>query len=197
MNHRCRPAFFARFPGPPRQLRDLFWPDVSAGDADVHVLHLLEVTMKFTLCPRFALSLLLTLSASAPAWSQAEISAATPAGVRWEIVSQPTMTMGGMTMPMAAQTSKVCAPANATEPPGGNNEERGCVGSDFTRDGLTVSWTSVCTGPPAMTGQGQLTYETEAFEAYSGTLNYAFEEGTMLIALTGKVIGTCDNPMSP
>lgn len=152
--------------------------------------------MNLTLHPRIAISLLLVLSIPLPARAQSEDAAATPVGVRWEVVSQPTMTMGGMTMPMAAQTSRVCAPANATEPPGSNNEERDCVGSDFARDGLTVSWTSVCTGPPAMTGQGQLTYETEAFQAYSGSLNYELEEGTMLIALTGKVIGTCDNPMS-
>src|SRR5688572_19525963 len=48
MNHRCRPAFPARSPGPPRPFKDLFWPCVSAGGAGVHVSHLAEVTMNTT-----------------------------------------------------------------------------------------------------------------------------------------------------
>ncbi|HET6563769.1 MAG TPA: DUF3617 family protein [Xanthomonadales bacterium] len=139
---------------------------------------------------------LMLLSAAQAAWAQAENTATPPAGKRWEVNAQPTMTMDGMTVPMQGRTVKVCAPANPTEPPGSSNDEQGCVGSNFTRDGLKVSWTSVCTGPPAMTGQGELTYKTEAMEAYSGTITYAVEDGTMVINLTGKFIETCDRPMS-
>jgi hypothetical protein len=144
----------------------------------------------------FALSLLLTLSAPASALAQAEDATAAPAGKRWEVTSQPTMTMEGMTMPLAARTVKVCAPANPVEPPGSSNDEQSCAGSNFVQDGLKVTWTSVCAGPPAMTGQGELTYETEAFEAYSGVITYEVEGGTMVITLNGKFIETCDNPMS-
>lgn len=148
-----------------------------------------------TFC-RFVFVLLILLSAAQAALAQAESPTPTPAGVRWEVNAQPTMTMDGMTIPMQGRTVKVCAPANPTEPPGSSNDEQGCVGSDFARDGLKVSWTSVCAGPPAMTGQGELTYETEAMEAYSGAITYVVEGGTMVINLTGKFIETCDRPMS-
>ena len=152
--------------------------------------------MNFTPDPRFALALLLTLSAPASALAQAEDATATPAGVRWEVTSQPSMTMDGMTIPMAARTVKVCAPVNPVEPPGSSNDEQSCAGSNFVQDGLKVTWTSVCAGPPAMTGQGEITYETEAREAYSGVITFAVEGGTMVINLNGKLIETCDNPMS-
>lgn len=144
----------------------------------------------------FRLCVLLAAVSLAPALAWAQDPAATPAGVQWEVTSQPTMTMEGVSMPMAARTVKVCAPANPVEPPGSSNDEQGCAGSDFTPDGLKVSWTSVCVGPPAMTGQGELTYETEAREAYNGVITYSVQGGTMVITLSGKRIGTCDRPMS-
>ena len=115
-----------------------------------------------------------------------------PPGVLWETTSQ--MSMDGMPFPMPAQKVKVCARADAVEPPGSANDERGCVNSDFQRDGQTVSWTSVCAGPPEMTGQGTITYSPEG-DAYEGSLNYVSDEGNIVIALTGKRLPeTCANP---
>lgn len=121
---------------------------------------------------------------------------AAPTGVRWEVTSQPTLSMNGMNMPMAARTTKVCAPVNPAEPPGSSNDEQGCVGSNFVRDNLKVSWTSLCTGPPAMTGLGELHYATEDMDAYTGVITYSVDNGTMIINLAGKVIDSCDNPKS-
>ena len=115
-------------------------------------------------------------------------------GVQWEGTSQ--MSMEGMTFG-APQKFKVCAKADATEPPGSANEERGCTNSDFNRTdapaGRTVTWTSSCSGPPAMNGQGRITYN-EAGDAYEGEITYATGEGTVVIALTGTRVGECANP---
>jgi hypothetical protein len=115
-----------------------------------------------------------------------------PTGVLWETSSQ--MSMDGMPIPMPAQKVKVCARADAVEPPGSANDERGCVNSDFQHDGQTVTWQSVCAGPPEMTGQGTITYSAEG-DAYEGSLNYVTDEGNIVIALTGQRLpGTCANP---
>ena len=115
-----------------------------------------------------------------------------PAGVLWETSAQ--MSMDGMPFPMPASKVKVCARTDAVEPPGSANDERGCVNSDFQRDGQTVTWQSVCAGPPAMTGQGTITYSPEG-DAYEGSLNYVTDEGNIVIALTGQRLPeTCANP---
>ena len=115
-----------------------------------------------------------------------------PPGVLWETSSQ--MSMDGVALPMPVPKFKVCTRADAVEPPGSANDERGCVNSDFQRDGQTVSWTSVCAGPPEMTGQGTITYSPEG-DAYEGSLNYVTADGNIVIALTGKRLPeTCANP---
>lgn len=114
-----------------------------------------------------------------------------PPGVLWETSTQ--MSMDGMPIAMPAQKVKVCARADAVEPPGSVNEERGCVNSNFQSNDQTVTWQSECAGPPAMTGQGTITYTAEG-DAYEGSLNYVTEEGNIVIALTGERVGTCDKP---
>ena len=126
------------------------------------------------------------------AFSQADPPAAP--GVQWDTTSQ--MTMEGMSFG-APQKFKVCAKADATEPPGSTNEERGCTNSDFQREeteaGRTVTWTSICSVPPQMNGEGRITYN-EAGDAYEGEITYATEEGTVVIELTGTRVGECANP---
>jgi hypothetical protein len=139
---------------------------------------------------RHAAAFLLPLAgATAPALAQADSTV--PAGVLWEVTSQTSME--AMPFPLPAQKLKVCAAADASEPPGSANDERGCVNSDMQRDGDTVTWTSVCAGPPEMSGQGTLTYAGEG-DAYTGSIRYATEEGTIVINLAGQRIGTCDKP---
>jgi hypothetical protein len=114
------------------------------------------------------------------------------AGVLWETTSQ--MTMEGMPFAPPAQTFKRCMPTEWTAPPGAGDEERGCVNSDFARVDNTVTWTSVCAGPPQMTGQGEVVFTDATGQAYTGKLNYASDEGSVVINLSGQVLGPCDNP---
>lgn len=115
-----------------------------------------------------------------------------PAGVLWQTTSQ--LKMAGQSFGPPPQSIKVCTRADAIEPPGSADDERGCVNSDFIREGLTVSWNSICAGPPEMTGTGQITYADDDFSSYSGALLYATEMGDVTIQLGGEQIGPCDNP---
>lgn len=115
-----------------------------------------------------------------------------PVGVLWQTTSQ--ISMEGMPYGPPPQKVKVCASAGATEPPGSANDDRGCVNSDFMREGLKVTWNSVCAGPPQMTGQGEITYADEDQSSYTGVIQYMTEEGAVTIQLSGERIGTCDNP---
>jgi len=44
----------------------------------------------------------------------------------------------------------------------------------------------------AMTGKWDIT--RQGTDAYSGTVQYAFAEGTMTVAISGRKVGECDNP---
>jgi len=113
-------------------------------------------------------------------------------GDLWETTSQSSMTMGGMSMPMQPQTVKVCAAKNWTRPPVGSNRDMKCTNSDYAVAGQKVTWTSVCTGQMTMTGKGEIV--RQGADAYSGTVKYAFAEGGMTVAISGKKVGECDNP---
>lgn len=118
-------------------------------------------------------------------------------GVRWQSTSQASMEMpGAPPMQMPAQSVTVCAPVEWTGPPAGGEQERGCVNSDFQRDGLKVTWTSVCEGPPAMTGEGEITFTDESHSAYSGVIRYASEMGALVVNLTGERLAeACADPL--
>jgi Protein of unknown function (DUF3617) len=130
-------------------------------------------------------------------WSGARADDTAAPGVLWENSSQVSMEpmegMEGMPpMQMPATKTTRCTPAVWTQPPATGEQDRGCVTSDFLREDNKVTWTSVCEGPPAMTGQAEIVFDGEG--AYSGSLRYASEEGTIVIALSGTRIGDCDNP---
>ena len=111
-------------------------------------------------------------------------------GDMWEVTSQ--MSMEGMPMAMPAQTTKVCAPKDWKEPPAPADEQRKCKNSDFKTSGSTVSWKVTCAGPPAMTGDGEIT--RDGADAYTGLIKFASAEGSMKIKLGGKRTGVCDLP---
>ena len=122
----------------------------------------------------------------------AQSGSGTPAGVLWEMTSQ--ITMEGMPYAPPPQTLKRCMPAQWTQPPTPEDDGRGCENSEFERFENTVSWTSTCAGPPEMAGQGEIVFEDETGQAYSGKIEYASDDGIVVIVLGGRVIGTCDKP---
>jgi Protein of unknown function (DUF3617) len=138
---------------------------------------------------RVALGALLPILLLAPTTASAQNAA--PPGVLWETTSQ--MSMEGMPMAMPVQTMKVCAPAQWTEPPGAQGQQ-GCTNSQFEQNELTVTWTSTCSAPMEMAGNGEIVFADDTFQSYTGKVEYAADEGLVMINLTGKVIGTCDKP---
>lgn len=143
------------------------------------------------LVPALLLSTLLLSPLSAVCTDDPELP-----GILWQNSSQASMEMPGIPpMQMPANSVTVCAPVEWTGPPASGEQERGCVSSDFQRDGLKVTWTSVCAGPPEMTGAGEITFADESGAAYSGTIRYASEEGALVVNLTGKRLEEgCANP---
>lgn len=137
-----------------------------------------------------AVSLFLSVALPSPVSGPRADDTPAAAGDLWEIVSQ--MSMEGFPMSMPAQKLHVCAAKNSTEPPGANNEERGCTGSDYVHneEENSVTWTSVC--PDGMSGQGEITFDGD--DAYSGEIHYSSDDGNIIIHLSGHRIGDCDNP---
>ena len=112
-------------------------------------------------------------------------------GDLWEVTSK--MSMEGMPMEMPATTQKVCAPKTWTEPPGGKTG-KDCEVLDFKNSPTATTWKVRCAGPPAMTGEGQLTRTSP--DAYTGTIKVESEHGEMTMKLDGRRIGDCDRAAS-
>jgi hypothetical protein len=132
-------------------------------------------------CGAAAVSLLTLALASAGAADE-------PPGVLWETTSQPVMQ--GMPMSMPAQTQKTCSPREWTRPPAGGNP--GCTSSNWSRTGTKATWTVTCTGEMPMTGTGEMTFNGD--DSYSGTIRLTGGPMAMTVNLTGRKIGTCNDP---
>jgi len=135
-----------------------------------------------------ALSLLLALAASG---ADAAPSGKEP-GDLWEVTSQ--MSMEGMPMAMPVNTQKVCSPKTWTEPPGGSADKT-CEIHDFKSSATGTTWKVRCAGPPAMTGDGEITRSGP--DAYKGTMTMSMgDEGSMTMKLSGRRLGDCDRAES-
>jgi Protein of unknown function (DUF3617) len=109
-------------------------------------------------------------------------------GDRWEVISQ--MSMEGMPMALPPNKIKVCSPKEWKEPPGGADERRKCTNSDFKLDGTKATWNVTCAGPPAMTGTGEITRESD--DAWSGAIKFMSADGAMTIKLSGRKLEECE-----
>ena len=125
---------------------------------------------------------LVTLLALAPA------RAADPPGVLWETTSQ--MAMVGMPMQMPAQTAKACTAKTWTKPPPGG--DKSCVASDYKMVGNKATWKMQCSGQTPMQGTGEMTFEGS--DSYTGAIQATAQGTNMTIRLSGRRVGTCDNP---
>ncbi len=139
---------------------------------------------------RFAATATLVLLSTIPVLAADPQPAAGGSGDLWEVTSQ--MSMEGMPMALPAQKLKVCSAKVWTEAPGATDERRKCKSSDFRMDGPKATWKVSCAGPPAMTGEGEITRDGD--DAYSGAIKFTSSEGAMTIKLNGHRVGACDNP---
>ena len=130
-----------------------------------------------------AISLLVALAAS----DAGAAPAVKEPGDLWEVTSK--MSMEGMPMEMPANTQKVCAPKTWTEPPG-SDAGKGCEVLDFKNTATATSWKVRCAGPPAMTGEGEITRQSP--DAYTGAIKVQSEHGVMTMKLDGRRLGDCD-----
>jgi hypothetical protein len=111
-----------------------------------------------------------------------------PPGVLWETTSQ--MVMEGMPMTMPPSTVKVCTAREWTKPPPGGDSS--CVNTNFRRVGNKATWTTQCSGQMPMSGTGEISFEGE--DSYTGVIKATAEGVNMTINLSGRKVGTCDNP---
>lgn len=116
--------------------------------------------------------------------------AAKPKGDLWQVTTK--MSMEGMPMQMPSQTMKVCSTKEMTRPPTNPNDQMKCQETNYKKTGSKVTWESVCKGPPAMTGVGEINFE--GTDSYTGSIKYSGDEGGMTIEHSGKKLGSCDNP---
>ena len=101
------------------------------------------------------------------------------------------MEMVGMPMQMPAMTQRSCVKKGASDADAVPHQDN-CNVTNARRDGNKVTFSMVCTGRDAMTGNGEMTY---AGDGYSGTIRLKGKmEGQdmeMTQAITGRRVGAC------
>lgn len=117
------------------------------------------------------------------------VRAADPPGILWDTTSQ--MVMEGMPFSPPPQSLKLCTQKVWTKPPPGGDQS--CVTSNFQVVGNKATWTMKCEGDMPMTGNGEITFD--GTDSYTGVIKATAQGATMTIKLSGKKIGTCDNPL--
>lgn len=120
----------------------------------------------------------------APAAAQAQEQ-----GELWETTSQTVI--AGSPMKMPAITGQHCAKRGWNQAPASGDPSQHCQNKDFNRSGNKATWNVVCENPP-MTGHGELTFN--GTDSYAGVLELKTDQMNMRVNMTGKKIGTCDNP---
>jgi hypothetical protein len=116
-------------------------------------------------------------------WLALPAAADPPTGESWQVTSK--MSMPGMPMDMPAQTHRVCSRPDAAP----ENPDPNCRNTALTRTGNKLAWRVECSGPHAMSGQGEITYSSPS--AYAGTIRFESADGAMVLELSGKRVGSC------
>jgi len=101
------------------------------------------------------------------------------------------MEMVGMPMQMPAMTQRSCVKKGASDADTVPHQDN-CNVTNARRDGNKVTFSMVCTGRDAMTGNGEMTYTGDG---YAGTIRFKGKmEGQdmeMTQAITGRRVGAC------
>ena len=101
------------------------------------------------------------------------------------------MEMAGMPMSMPTMTQRSCVKKGGSDADSVPHQEN-CKVTDAKRTGNKLTFTMVCTGRDAMTGNGEFTY---AGDGYNGTIRFRGKmEGQdmeMTQAIAGRRVGAC------
>lgn len=121
------------------------------------------------------------------------VAAQTPAREgKWEITMQ--MDIPGMPMKLPATKVTQCltkedlADPSRSAPKGPKDKNSDCQVSDHKVVGNKVTWTMVCKGKDAMTGNGEIVY---AADSYDGWMKMKTAESEMTMKYSGKRVGDC------
>jgi hypothetical protein len=111
-------------------------------------------------------------------------------GVLWETTA--VAEIPGVPMNLPAYTAKYCSKEEWTKPPDTSKDaSKNCRHTSLEQTPAKITWTMTCDNPP-MTGNGEINFD--GTDAYTGFVKLDAEQMSMQINLTGKKIGTCDNP---
>jgi hypothetical protein len=111
-------------------------------------------------------------------------------GVLWETTA--VAEIPGVPMKLPAYTAKYCSKEEWTKPPDTSKDaSKNCRHTSLEQTPAKITWTMTCDNPP-MTGNGEINFD--GTDAYTGFVKLDAEQMSMQINLTGKKIGTCDNP---
>ncbi len=111
-------------------------------------------------------------------------------GELWETTAQASVP--GMPVNLPAYKGKLCQKKEWTTPPDTSNDpNQNCKATSFNATATKISWTMACDNPP-MTGDGEINFT--GTDAYTGMFTMHAPQFDMKINLTGKKIGTCENP---
>lgn len=113
---------------------------------------------------------------------------------KWEITTE--VDMPGMPMKPQPMTRTMCItkedieknPETTIPKPRkrGGGEREDCKITDYKVDANTVSWSLKCEGENPVTGNGKITYETDAFK---GETHMKMGEREMSVKMNGKYLG--------
>ncbi len=111
-------------------------------------------------------------------------------GILWEQTTKAEVP--GTTVQVPPITMKHCMREDWTEAPqAAGDPSQSCKSTNFSRSGDKLTWSVVCEKPP-MTGEGEITFSGS--DSYTGQVQFKTASSNMKVSLTGKKVGTCDNP---
>ena len=111
-------------------------------------------------------------------------------GILWETTAQAEIT--GMPMKLPPYTGRFCSKETWTKPPETSKDSsENCRTTNFEQTPTQIKWTMTCDNPP-MTGNGEVNFN--GTDAYTGFMNMNSEQMAMRVNMSGRKIGTCENP---
>jgi len=111
-------------------------------------------------------------------------------GVLWETTAQAELI--GMPMKLPAYTGQFCSKETWSKPPETSKDSsENCRTTSFNQTPAKITWTMACDSPP-MTGDGEINFN--GTDAYTGVMNMNSDQMNMRVNMTGRKIGTCENP---